>query len=573
MIERNPNVLIERAKDWLASDPDDRTSRATEAMIQNKDVALLEQHFGRQLRFGTAGIRGPLGPGPNCMNRVTVQRVTYGLGVYLERINGPSKVVIGFDGRHGSHRFARDAAAVLGTLGHTVYLHEETIPTPELAYAVVHMSADIGIMVTASHNPPADNGYKVYWHNGAQIIPPHDASIIDSMNGVDWASVHIQSEDALRDAKRIHAVPDAVGASYVERVLELVRKETRRLKIVYTPLHGVAYRRLDEVLKRAGFDDIHVVVEQRDPDPDFTTVSFPNPEHPLALTMAKALGTKLDADIVIANDPDGDRLAVCVPTQRGWRQLTGNEIGILLADDRMTAASPGTGMVATTIVSTPLLREMAQAYDVGYRETLTGFKWIANAGIEHEKKGGEFLFGFEVALGYTIGNIVRDKDGISAALCLCVMAAHARRVNLSRCVRAYLSYPWTLRFGQYSTRFEGIDGAEQMAQLMRDLRSQRPVHFSNSPLVEIRDGLTRSRRFLNGGDTRLWDIPKSDVLCWVYEDGTTLLARPSGTEPKIKVYAYVRKTLGNSELLSDVQAAGLREVQTLLQGVVEQNRL
>lgn len=567
-------TLLQRAQQWLEFDPDLHTASQIRTMIEKQDYDVLKRHFGRYLQFGTAGIRGVLGPGPGCMNRLLVQRVSYGVGIYLRSLNGPSTIVVGFDGRHGSSRFAEDTACVLGSMGHTVYVHDTTTPTPELAYAVLHMGAELGIMVTASHNPPGDNGYKVYWNNGAQIIPPHDANIIDAMMNVEWRRVSLESVEALRQSKRIQSVPSHVGDAYVREVLRLAPRIRRDLKVVYTPLHGVAYERLHQVLTSAGFEDVHVVPEQREPDPDFRTVQFPNPEHPGALKMAKSLATTLDADLVIANDPDGDRLAVCVRMNGDWLQLTGNEIGVLLAEDQLSRAVCERPMVATTIVSTPLLREIAQSFGAAYRETLTGFKWIANAGIDHEKEGGTFLFGFEEALGYTIGRTVRDKDGISAALCLCALAERDRlegRTLIDRLQDIYRRYGFFVS-SQVAKSFDGLDGAETMNAVMSGLRIRAPRHFSEKELSEIRDGIKQSRFNVVEGTLEKWDIPKSNVLCWVYEDGTTLLVRPSGTEPKIKVYGYVRKTLGDGELLKDVQLGGLREVQTWLQAVVEQFR-
>ncbi|MEZ4272128.1 MAG: phospho-sugar mutase [Myxococcota bacterium] len=401
-------MIEQQISEWMARDPDPETRQELESLQAAGDQQELMRRFGSRLSFGTAGLRGIVGAGPSRMNRLVVRETSTGLGTYVkDTIAGAQErgIVVGYDGRTDSRCFAEAAASVFVALGFRVYLGDRPLPTPVCAYAVRDLQAAAGIVVTASHNPPAYNGYKVYWQNGAQIIEPHDAAIAAAIDraseaplvGLDFNTPQAQSKI------------DSLGDGMIERYLAAIRGLSVRpmtaarksFSIAYTPLHGVGANVAEEALRRAGFENIHTVVAQREPDGRFPTVNFPNPEEPGAMDAALALGRKVAADIVTANDPDADRLAVALPHPDGdFRMLTGDQVGILLGAELMEAADdrPNTA-VATTIVSSSMLGVMAQAHGAQYRETLTGFKWIAEAAEHVEAAGGRFVFGYEEALG------------------------------------------------------------------------------------------------------------------------------------------------------------------------------
>jgi phosphomannomutase len=541
-------ALKTKALSWAADDPDPETAAAARALVAQGDAAVLADHFGTRLEFGTAGLRGALGPGPNRMNSALVRRVTAGLGHYLlahvpdARTTG---VAIGFDGRIGSREFAADSALVLAAQGIPSFLYDEVCPTPELAHAVVHLGCAAGIMVTASHNPPQDNGYKVYWGNGAQIVPPHDHGIsaaVDAVTGL--GDLRLPEMAAARAANLVRPVPESALTAYLSKVAALRVHHTNGLRIVYTAMHGVGRRLIEQVLLPAGHTDLHLVAEQADPDGRFPTVKFPNPEEPGALDLSLALAARVGADIVVANDPDADRLALAVPRPDGtWRPLTGNEVGCLLAEDLLThGPQEPNRLVATTVVSSSLLSRIAEAHGAAYAETLTGFKWIANAALRHEAGGGRFVMGYEEALGYSAGPVVRDKDGVSAALLLCDLAAFEKArgrtlldalESLARRYGLYVS-------GQKSMTLPGADGARQIREMMADLRKNPPTDFAGTAVVEAKDLAIPTRP----------DLPAADVLAWSLDGGGRVLARPSGTEPKIKFYFEVREPVAEGEPLS-----------------------
>lgn len=540
--------LIERARAWIAEDPDPQTRAAAEALIARRDEVALRDHFGERLTFGTAGLRGALGPGPNRMNRLLVRRVTAGLSAWLRARHERPRVVIGFDARIGSREFARDAAGVLSACGADVLLFPDVVPTPELAHAVTWLECHAGIMVTASHNPPGDNGYKVYAANGAQIVPPMDREISEAI-------------DAVAEAPPVHAsagrpVPPEAREAYVRGVMNLrVHRETGA-RVVYTAMHGVGAERVRQVFEAAGHE-LHPVTEQCDPDGTFPTVSFPNPEEPGALDLALALARRVDADIVLANDPDADRLAVAVPTGGSWRQLTGNEVGCLLAEDLLTHGPQGSDrMVATTIVSSSLLSRIAQAHGARYAETLTGFKWIANAAIPHTERGGAFVLGFEEALGYSVGSLVRDKDGVSAALLLADLASWCKargETLLDRLTALYRRYG-VHASAQHSLRLpDGPAGAQRRQEIMDLLRRDPPTALAGADVVAIRDVLTGEARDTRTGEITPLTLPRSDVLAFDLADGSRVLCRPSGTEPKMKLYFEVREPLKADEPLASAE--------------------
>ncbi len=552
-------ILREKAERWAADDPDPETAAATRGLLEasaSGDAAALADHFGTRLEFGTAGLRGALGPGPNRMNRALVQRVTLGLGRYLLAHVPDVKttgVVIGYDGRIGSDIFSADAACVLAALGIPAFLHDILCPTPQLAHAVTHLHAAAGIMVTASHNPPQDNGYKVYWGNGAQIVPPHDGGISAAVDAV-LGLIALPSLEDARKSGLVRSVPEAVCEAYLGEVAALRVHTGTELRIVYTAMHGVGRRLIELVLGRAGYTDVHLVAEQVDPDGRFPTVKFPNPEEPGALDLSLALARKVGADVVIANDPDADRLAVAVPRPDGtWRPLSGNEVGCLLAEYLLTygakGPNPGSRLVATTIVSSSLLSRIAREHGVAYAETLTGFKWIANAAIRHEAGGGSFVMGYEEALGYSVGPVVRDKDGVSAALILCDLAAFekARGRTLLDALESIARRYGLYVSGQKSITLPGADGARQILEMMVDLRAKPLTELAGTAIVRTRDLAVRTP------ETPA-DLPTADVLAWDLEGGGRVLARPSGTEPKIKFYFEACEPVAADEALPAADA-------------------
>lgn len=541
--------VLDEAKAWIADDPDSTTRQELQALVDGNALDELAERFAARLEFGTAGIRGSLGAGPGRMNRALVRRVTAGFAAYLLDAYPDARekgIVVGRDARHLSLEFARDTAAVLAGAGIPCHFFADPVPTPVCAYTVTALGVAGGVMVTASHNPAADNGYKVYWRNGAQIIPPHDAGIsraIDAVGAV--RDLPFLEEAEARGAGLFHEVPPEVGEAYLKAVVALQRhpEVPRDLRIVYTPLHGVGGRWATEALSRAGFRQVHAVPEQMQPDPDFPTVRFPNPEEPGALDLARALARTEGADLVLANDPDADRLAVCVAGEDGeYRSLSGNEIGTLLADYLLSENPiPGEQAVMTTIVSTSLLGKMAAERGVHYAETLTGFKWIANRAIDMKAQGVHFVCGFEEALGYTVGELVRDKDGMGTAVVFADLAAFCRaggRTVDDRLEAIYRKYGLHAS-RQKSLALPGSEGSERIAQLMEGLRQHPPATVSGSAVRRRWDLSTGKLVDVESGEESTVDLPGSNVLGFSLEDGSRILARPSGTEPKIKFYFEV----------------------------------
>ncbi len=548
----NLDVLRQLAADWLAADPDPETRQELRALLDADDVAGLRERFDGRLEFGTAGLRGALGAGPQRMNRVLVRRVAMGLATYLlGHVDDAADrgVVVGYDGRKNSRVFAEDTARVLAARGVRVQLAEDVTPTPFLAYAVRDQGAVAGVMVTASHNPPGDNGYKVYWGHGGQIVPPHDTGISAAIDRVE-ETPRPPELDALHG---VFAIPEGVEARYRRDVAALrvhpTTPETHRVRAVYTAMHGVGRRLLEAVLADAGHVDLHVVPAQADPDAAFPTVAFPNPEEKGALDLAMALARDVQADVIIAHDPDADRLAVAVPDATrpaGWRQLTGNEVGCLLADDLLAHGAGGGGprMVANTIVSTVMLRRIAAAHGAEVGETLTGFKWLADAALRFEAAGGRFVLGFEEALGYSAGNLVRDKDGVSTALLLLDLVAHLKATGqtlddrLAALARAHGLHA----SGQKAITLKGAEGQARISSVLAVLRASPPTSIAGASVVAWTDVAAGSRRTADGV-SRL-DLPPSDVLAYDLDDGARVLVRPSGTEPKLKIYLEVRVEVG-----------------------------
>lgn len=508
------------ARAWLEQDPDQETRDQLTALIRDTEQGLpaatadLEDRFARRLDFGTAGLRGELGAGPNRMNRVVVAQAAAGLAAYLlAREDNPS-VVIGYDGRKNSKVFATDTAEVMAGAGVRAILLPRLLPTPVLAFAVRELKTSAGVMVTASHNPAADNGYKVYLgglDHGSQIVPPADAEIAAEIALIEDIRTLPRSSD-------YQTADDAIVQAYIARTAVL--GVGGDLKVAYTPMHGVGWETARAVFEAGGFAAPEVVAEQRDPDPAFPTVSFPNPEEPGAMDLVLALAARIGADVAIANDPDADRVAVGIPMADGsWRRLSGNEVGAILgwrAAERSSRDDRG-GTLAASLVSSPALGVVARRYDLDFHETLTGFKWISRI--------GGLIFGYEEALGYLVDpDKVRDKDGISAALEVLSVAAElkAEGKTIGDHLVAFAETFGAFASGQISIR---VDDLDRIGELMQRLRSHPPAEVGSFRVERIDD-------FRDGFEP----FPPSDILrIWV-EGGSRIIVRPSGTEPKLKAY-------------------------------------
>jgi phosphomannomutase len=510
--------LTDRALAWAAEDPDDRTRGELEALVKaagaDEDAAAdLADRFDGRLEFGTAGLRGALGAGPNRMNRVVVIRAAAGLAAYLlEQGHAGGTVVVGYDARHSSDVFAEDTAAVMVGAGLQAVLLPQPLPTPVLAYAIRKLGCVAGVMVTASHNPPQDNGYKVYLGDGSQIVPPADEAISAAIDAVGPL-------DAVRRTGGWTRLGEDVVESYLSDVCGLVDAGgPRDLTTVYTPLHGVGAKTVALVMERAGFPAPHVAAAQAEPDPDFPTVAFPNPEEPGAMDLAMALAAEVDADVVVANDPDADRCAVAVPDAHGWRMLRGDEVGALLGDYLLRSGTAG--VYANSIVSSTLLGKLAAAHGQPHEETLTGFKWIGRV------EG--LAFGYEEALGFCVApGLVRDKDGVSALLLVADLAARLKAEGRTL----------TDRLDDIA-REHGLHATDQLsvrvtdlsliADAMERLRSAPPATLGGLAVERVDD--------LAEGSA---DLPPTEGLRFRLAENARVVVRPSGTEPKIKCYLEV----------------------------------
>ena len=535
------------AEAWIAGDPDADTRAELHALLAGRDEAALAERFGARLEFGTAGIRGALGAGPARMNRVVVRRVTAGLAARLLRDPGAAErgVVVGHDARHKSDVFAEDTARVLAGAGIRVHRLDGLTPTPLVAFAVRHLGAAAGVQITASHNPPSDNGYKVYWADGAQIVSPLDGEISTAIDAVTDIALAPETSPLIASATD---VVDAYARS-LDGLLQ--HPQARDLRIVYTPLHGVAGDLATRLLARAGFDDVTVVAEQAEPDPDFTTVAFPNPEIPGALDLAIARAEDIGADLLLANDPDGDRIAAAVPDADGeWRMLDGDELGCLLAEWLLAQRSGGWSCgVATTVVSSQLLARIAEHHGVRYAETLTGFKWLAKAALAFAAEGVEMTLAYEQALGVMCGTAVLDKDGLSAALVTAEMAAVAKAQG--RTLRDGLD-DLARRHGVHATTGRSLRLEDDPA-LVRDvldrLLRQPPRTVGGVAVMAVADHAAGVRRH-SDGRTEPLATPATDLVGLTLADGSRLQVRPSGTEPLLKFYCEVVEPVQGGDVAS-----------------------
>jgi phosphomannomutase len=588
------NELLLRARTWADNDVDPAARAEIDALVAAADPSRtdLADRFAGSLEFGTAGLRGVLGAGPNRMNRAVVLRTTHGLAHYLlATCGGPGGgagkgVVIGFDGRRMSRELAEDTACAFAGAGVKALLFANEVPTPLLAFAVSHLGCAAGVMITASHNPPEYNGYKAYWGNGAQIIPPTDAAIAKAIEAAPVAKdVPRPSLGEAKASGLVTVLGGEVGDTYLAEVKKLgVRSDgDRSLSIVYTPLHGVGDEMARRAFADAGFANVTSVPEQQKPDGRFPTVEFPNPEEKGAMGLSFALARANSADLVIANDPDADRLAVALPSASsptGYVQLTGNQVGVLLGHylltgglvhvDRAVAATDGEPLVIASIVSSPMLGAIAAALGAHYEEVLTGFKWIANRAMDLKaEKNWRFVFGFEEALGYTVGELVRDKDGISAAVLFAELTAVLRAQGTT--VLAHLESLYR-RYGlfvsaQVNLTRKGAEGIAELGAILAKLRKSPPWKVADQEVVSVRDYQAQVI-LAKDGSTRPLSLPKSNVLAFELASGSRIIARPSGTEPKAKFYFDVREPIAEGEALAAVHARAEATMKALADAFV-----
>jgi phosphoglucomutase len=543
------SAVTERAKDYIAREKDANFRAEVETLLEKEDFKELEDRFYRDLEFGTGGLRGVIGGGYNRMNTLVVKSATQGLASYLIKAfpekaakqgDAGLKAVIAFDSRHYSAEFAEAAALILAANGIKTYLFSALRPTPELSFAIRQLGCDTGIVVTASHNPPQYNGYKAYWNDGSQVIPPHDTGIIEEVNAVKIIK-EISRNEAL-DKGLLKVIDKEVDEPYQAMVKshlfrpQLIKEKAGEVKIVYTPLHGTGAFHVEKILGDLGLKVI-TVPEQREGDGDFPTVSFPNPEEAAALDMAIKLGVKEKADVVMATDPDADRFGVAVPDSSGnFVLVTGNQMGVLLADYIFLSLKelgrlPKNAAMVNSIVTTGMQKKVAEYYGGECAECLTGFKWIADVmrKWEHGQMGAKsYVFGTEESYGYNIETEVRDKDGVSAAALTAEMTLYWRSKGkslLDRLNELYSICGYWQELG-ISKYFQGVQGPAIMNGIMEEYRKNPPKTLGGIQVQKVRD-------IKNGAD----GLPPSDVLQFFLEDGTVVSARPSGTEPKIKFYA------------------------------------
>lgn len=563
---------------WLENPYFDEATKEELKAIKD-DENEIKERFYMDLEFGTAGLRGIIGAGTNRMNIYVVRRATQGLANYIAKVDKKSQgVAIAYDSRHMSPEFAQEAALCLAANGIKAYIFETLRPTPELSFAVRHLGCVAGINVTASHNPPEYNGYKVYWEDGAQITPPHDSGIMGEVKAIsDWNTVKTMDKEEAVNAGLFEVIGQAVDDAYMAELkkqiihMDAIQAEGKNLKIVYTPLHGTGNIPARRILKELGFENVYVVPEQELPNGDFPTVSYPNPEAAEAFELGLKLAKEVDADIVLATDPDADRLGVRVKDKNGeYHDLTGNMSGCLLANYELSqrkavnGSLPEDGALVKTIVTTNLADAITKGYNVKLIEVLTGFKYIGQQILGFENSGkGTYLFGFEESYGCLIGTYARDKDAIVATMALCEAAAYYKTQGKTLWDAMIDMYE---EFGYYkdaiqAVTMKGIEGLQKIQEIMTTLRQNPPAEFAGHKVTAVRDYKLDEITDLATGEKKPTGLPNSNVLYYELTDDAWVCVRPSGTEPKVKFYYGVKGTsLADADEKSDAMGKAVLEM-------------
>ncbi|MBV7268625.1 phospho-sugar mutase [Winogradskyella luteola] len=570
MIYIKPEIL-ERVNSWLTPTFDNESQDQIKHMIAS-DPKGLEESFYKDLEFGTGGMRGIMGLGTNRINKYTLGKNTQGLSNYLKQsfVNEQVKIAIAYDCRHNSKTFGKVVADVFSANDIKVYLFEDLRPTPELSFALKHLNCHCGIVLTASHNPPEYNGYKVYWQDGGQLVPPQDEEIISEINSLNYSEIKFEANNDLIQyiGKDIDDV--FINASVKNGSFDTTSEAKANLNIVFTSLHGTSIMSVPETLNRAGYTNVNIVEEQREPNGNFPTVVSPNPEEPEALKMAMKLAEKVDGDIVIGTDPDCDRLGVVVRNlDNELVILNGNQTMILMTDfllKQWKSANKinGNQFVGSTIVSTPMMSVLAEAYNVECKIGLTGFKWIAKMIKDYPEL--DFIGGGEESFGFMVGDFVRDKDAVTSTLLACEIAAQEKaegKTLYEKLIDLYVEH------GFYKERLvsltkKGIEGANEIKQMMIDARKNPLKAVNSSKVIRIEDYQLSIAKDLNDNTEETIDIPKSNVLIYYTEDGSKIALRPSGTEPKIKFYISVNTKLDNVSAFKETEQLLENQIDAIL---------
>lgn len=556
-----PEHILCKVNEWLTPTFDNATQEEIKNMMTSSPKEL-EESFYKNLEFGTGGMRGIMGVGTNRINKYTLGKNTQGISDYLKKAfpNEQLKVVIAYDCRHNSNTLAKIVADVFSANGIKVFLYEDLRPTPMLSFALKHLKCHAGIVLTASHNPPEYNGYKVYWQDGGQLVPPQDEEIIQVIENLAYNQIQFQANENL-----IEYIGNEVDEAFFQSTIENASFNTpaaakENLKIVFTSLHGTSIKAIPAVLAKAGYTDVNIVKEQEVPDGNFPTVKSPNPEEPEALTMALTMADKTNADIVIGTDPDSDRLGVAVRNTEGKMiLLNGNQTMVimtafLLEQWKREGRFKGNEFIGSTIVSTPMMLELAAAYGVECKVGLTGFKWIAK--FIKDFPNQKFVGGGEESFGYMVGDAVRDKDAVAATLLVCEIAAQAKAAGSSlykELLNLYIDHGFYKEYLISLTK-KGIEGADEIKQMMIDLRENPLKEINGQRVVCVEDYENSTAKNIITEEVEPLHIPKSNVLIYYLEDGTKICARPSGTEPKIKFYFSVNETLNSISDFKKVEA-------------------
>ena len=563
--------ILNALNEWLTPTFDNQTQEAVKELMTTSPLEL-EESFYKNLEFGTGGMRGVMGVGNNRINKYTLGKSTQGLSNYLHKVfpNKALKVAIAYDCRHNSKSLAKVVADVFTANGISVYLFSDLRPTPELSFAVKHLNCQAGIVLTASHNPPEYNGYKVYWEDGGQIVPPEDEAIIATIENLNYNEIKFAANDDL-----IHYIDIDVDKAFIKSSIENASFNTsatakENLNIVFTSLHGTSITLVPDTLSQAGYTNVNLVPEQAVPNGDFPTVKSPNPEEPEALAMATALADKLQADIVIGTDPDCDRLGVAVRNNDGQMTLlNGNQTMILMTAfllEQWKKAGKITGkqFVGSTIVSTPMMMELATSYGVECKVGLTGFKWIAK--MIKDFPALEFIGGGEESFGFMVGDAVRDKDAVAATLLICEMAAQAKAKGSSIYKELLQLYVDNGFYKEHlvSLTKKGMDGLQEINQMMIDMRENPLKEINGQRVIMLEDYQSSTAKNLLTEEVSIMNIPKSNVLIYYTEDGSKICARPSGTEPKIKFYISVNTELDVVEDFNEVESILNEKIKNII---------